>query len=63
MSNCAFLFALRTRMSGRDLRSGLYMIKRWTVVAGWVVLGLGLGSFIGLSASAAALWALGVLAI
>jgi hypothetical protein len=39
------------------------MIKRWTVITGWVVLGFGLGSFIGLSASAAALWALGALAI
>jgi hypothetical protein len=39
------------------------MIKRCIVVAGWVVFSFGLGSFIGLSASAAVLWALGVLAI
>jgi hypothetical protein len=39
------------------------MIKRWTFVAGWIVLGFGLCSFIGLSASAAVLWALGVLAV
>jgi hypothetical protein len=39
------------------------MIKRWTFFAGWIVLGFGLCSFIGLSASAAVLWALGVLAV
>lgn len=61
MSNCAF--ALRTRMSRADLTPYLRVIKRWTFVAGWVVLGLGFCSFIGLSVSAAVLWALGVLAI
>jgi hypothetical protein len=39
------------------------MIKRWTVAAGWIVLGFGFCSFIGLSASAMVLWALGVLAV
>ena len=39
------------------------MVKRWTIVTGWVVLGFGLGSFVGLSAGAAVLWALGILAI
>lgn len=62
MSNHAFFFALRTRFA-RDLRSGLYLIKRSTLVAGWMLLGLGFCSFIGLSATAAVLWALGVLAM
>jgi hypothetical protein len=55
--------ALRRQISRGDLRSGLYVIKRCTVVAGWAVLGLGFCSFVGLSASAAVLWVLGVLAI
>jgi hypothetical protein len=63
MSDFAFSFALRTRKLGGDLRSGLHILRRWTVVVGWIVLGFGFGSFIGLSASAAALWILGVLAI
>jgi len=40
-----------------------FMIKRWTIVSGWVVLGFGFGSFLGLSVTAAALWALGVLVL
>lgn len=56
-------FALRTSISRSDLTSGLYIIKRCTAVAGWVVLGLGFCSFIGLSATAAVLWVLEVLAI
>jgi hypothetical protein len=63
VSNFAFAFALATRKLHGDLRSGLHHLKRWTVVVGWVVLGFGFCSFIGLSASAAALWILGVLAI
>jgi hypothetical protein len=63
MSNFAFSFALRTRKLRGDLRSGLHILKRWTVVVGWVVLVSGFCSFIGLSASAAVLWAFGVLAI
>jgi hypothetical protein len=63
MSNFAFSFAHGTRKLRGDLRSGLHILKRWTVVVGWVVLGFGFCSFIGLSAGAAALWVLGVLAI
>jgi hypothetical protein len=63
MSDCALFFALRRRISRADLRSGLHVIERWTVVAGWVVLSLGFCSFIGLSACAAVLWVLGVLAL
>jgi hypothetical protein len=63
MSNFAFSFPLSTRKLRGDLTSGLHLLKRWTVVVGWVVLGFGFCSFIGLSASAAALWVLGMLAI
>jgi hypothetical protein len=62
MSDYAFFFAFRSRMS-HDLRSGLHVIKRCTLVAGWVALGFGFCSFIGLSATAAVLWVLGVLAM
>jgi hypothetical protein len=63
MSNFAFSFALATRKLRGDLSSGLHLLKRWTAVVGWVLLGFGFFSFIGLSATAAALWVLGVLAI
>ena len=63
MSNFAFSFAIGTRKLRGDLRSGLHHLKRWTVVVGGGVLGFGFCSFTGLSASAAALWILGVLAI
>jgi hypothetical protein len=63
VSNFAFSFAIGARKLRGELRSGLHHLKRWTVVVGWVVLGFGFCSFTGLSASAAALWILGVLAI
>jgi hypothetical protein len=63
VSNFAFSFALGTQKLRGELRSSLHLLKRWTIVVGWVVLGFGFCSFVGLSASAAALWILGVLAI